>query len=215
MKRRKLLASILALTLSFGLSVPALAAGDVQLNETTNSTTITVNTTLNVPTIDVVIAPLADMVINPYQLTVDSKNDSLITVPALITNNSEIKIDLTAKPFVSDAKGVVITATKAEAESTTAKAAAYMEFAFADTMTSNDVTAATFNGSSYALKEGTGDGITTPPKTTLTAATKSGSTVTPTYSAYRISGVTTGKGWTSENKFTVQIIFDIAPVIGA
>lgn len=218
MKHRKLISSLLALALTLALAVPAFAT-DTTLDGTNTSSTITVTTELNVPTISVTIAPVSGMVINPYKLSYSgtvSGSDSLISAPALITNNSLMKVKLTAKPFVSDAKEVTIVGTKGAAEGTTEKAAAFVEFMFATGMNAsapNDPAQATFgaDGSGLALKTGNAESVTTPAEVTLE---KADDETHPTYSAYKLQGATGGTGWTSENKFTIQIVFDIAPVIG-
>lgn len=217
MKRRKLISSLLALALTLGLAVPAFAT-DTTLDAANPSTEITVGTELNVPTISVTIAPLANMVINPYKLeyTGTTSKDSLITVPALITNASGVGIKITAKPYISKANGVTIVETKSQAESATTDPTAFMEFMFATAVSSKDDIATTgaswdADGSGVTLKSSsTGDGVS-PATLQLAKATDD---TTPTYGAYKISGATGGKTWTDENKFEVKILFDIEPVVG-
>jgi len=223
MKRRKLISSLLALALTLALAVPAFAAGET-LNGTKNSTEITIGTILNVPEIKVTIAPLPSMVINPYKLaytgtaSVPSGSDSLISAPALITNESGVGIKITAKPYISKTSSVNIVETKsaAEAEGLT-QPTAYMGFMFAsavtDTTDLTDSTKVTWpaDADATALKSSTtADGVAS---IDLTLA-KPTSPATATYGAYKIIGATGGKTWTDENKFEVKILFDIAPVIG-
>jgi len=222
MKRRKLIASLLAMALTAGLAVPALAA-DETLSGTKTSTEITVETVLNVPDVKVTIAPLPSMVINPYKLEytgtggVPSGSDSLITAPALITNKSGVGINITAKPYISKASSVNIVETKsaAEAEGLT-QPTAYMGFMFASAVTGNDLTAPgtvtwPADTTATALKSSTtADGVAS---INLELA-KATDDTTPTYGAYKIIGATGGKTWTNENQFEVKILFDIAPVVG-
>lgn len=227
MKRRKLISSLLAAALTLGLAVPAFAEGDVTLTGANNSTTITVGTTLNVPEINVVLAPLPGMVINPYKLDYNyngsTVSDSLISAPALITNNSKMKIKVSAKPYVSVTGGVNFVDTKSGVDSAGDAATAFVEFMYAttvnkDNLASTGTSPSTWPTEGTVVKSSTNGSEVAPIDLTLAAAT-AGATesdpTTPAYGAYKIQGATGGKSWSSDNKFTVTILFDIEPVIGS
>lgn len=217
--KKKFLSGLLTLTLAVGLCAPASLAADTELNGTKMTDNITISSTLNLPTLSVTIAPAANMVVNPYGLSYTltgggTNSDTLITAPALITNNSDVNVDVGA---------VVTGAVQGDAqfsESDTFTGATspkvYMKFAMANL--ADDDKVGEFKGANDATNGISGMVETTAISTTASGRVfisldkkTTGSPDTPTYGVYRIMGKSGGTGWETADKISVTVAFDIAP----
>jgi len=211
MKTRKLLAAVSALAMTLALTTTAFAAEGENLGA--GEYRVTVESTLNLPTIQVTIAPVTEMVINPYQMEYTgtlSGNESLITAPGLITNNSNIKVNIEAKPSAT----VIGDVNVADADWNTtvpANKSIFMQLKMANLTASSDLsTDSTWSGvdSSKTTVIKTTD---SPSPVTLTLGPKA---TDPTYGGYKIEGKSGGEGWTGSEKVTVNLVFDIKAVVG-
>jgi len=214
MKRRKLIASLLAAALSVGLAVPAFAeeitlgTGDGQ--ETTGEVTIT--STIKVPTIEVVIGTPTEIIINPYgmEVSVDSTptRDTMITAPTLLTNKSLVDVEISAKPqanvsqdiTVKDDGGVIPEGTTNKTISMTLYMAPQDDDTLV-TLTGNE------DGASNIPVKKTEPGTA---KITLTASDGS----TDGYGAYQIKGYSAGNNWEDTDTVSTKISFSINPIFG-
>lgn len=130
MKRKRILALLLTFALAAGMGLNALAAEQATINAgdaaATNSeqnvayggdgTSVTIPALLRLPTIDVTVDKPATVLINPYKieftngdLTIDgassyeSSAESVINIPTKITNNSDVKVKVSATGNVTSA----------------------------------------------------------------------------------------------------------------
>lgn len=205
---RKLLAAVSALAMSLALTTPAFAE-----DTGAGQRTITIESELKVPTIKVTIATAAGMTVNPYQMsvTVDSGSvtDSLIAPPALITNESDIKVNIKAAPSATIV-GDVNVATADWTTTPPADKSIFMKLKMASGSSSDP------KAIDWANVDST---QTTVIKTSdsapveLTLEPKADDTH-PTYGGYKIEGKSGGDGWTGSEKITVNVVFDIKAVVG-
>lgn len=217
MKRNKILASLLALSLSLGLTVPAFAAEN-KVVETTGEVTITVGTVLNLPTIKVTINDPSMVVVNPYKQTYTGSgsaagltgSDSLISKATGIKNESNVQVDISAKPTVTTDSQSLEIRTEPISDSDRTTKQLYMQLHMAPVAAESDIDSYdnTKSGTqSTVIKK---DGASTP--VVISLAALSGSTAT--YGAMRIMGDSCGSGWTTSDNITLSIVFDIQPHVG-
>ncbi len=207
--KKKLLASILALSLTAGLTVPAFAVD--QTVDKTGTLEITVSTVLNLPTISVTIADPSAVVVNPYKqeytLASTTASHALISNPSSIKNASNVGVDISATPSVStNSESLVIRTSPIEDRSTKQL---FMKLNMAPVTQESDVTSYTGaeTGTQSAVIK-TGDALET---ATITLA--QGDT-TATWGAMKITGDSCGSGWTDSDAITLKIVFDIQPQMG-
>jgi len=205
MKTRKLLAAVSALAMTLALTTTAFAE-DTTVDKS-GQVNMTIGSSLKVPTISVTIAQATDMIVNPYQMEYNgSLTDSLITAPALITNNSTIGVKITATPSVTVSDGVTVAADDWGDTAPTSQSI-FMKLKMA-TGTSNDATA--IDWTSVASNQSTVIQKTGSLPVELTLAPKA---TNPTYGGYKIEGKSGGEGWKNET-ISVNIVFDIKAVTG-
>lgn len=218
--KKKLLASVLALSLALGMCSSAFAV-DVA---TAGETTIEVTTVLNLPTIKVTIATPANVVLNPYKMQYEDTtngltgSDSVISKATSIQNDSTIKMSISATPSLETNSNDLEILTAAPAEGSTQKAL-YLALNMAPVA---DATAAgnydgTATGTVTAVVKKVGTTPLDKKTIELAAATyTSGTLTTSTYGAIRFTGACSGTTWAAADEITkLSIVFDIAPVIGA
>lgn len=212
MKKSKFLALLLVATLMLSLGGTVLAADEVV--ETAGTTTIKIPSTLQLPTIKVTIAAPSDVVLNPYKMSVTtpvSADDTVISVPSLITNNSTIDMTIKAAPTVTvnDTVKVLTTAPNGTFTEKSIYMALHMSNSANSTITSYtgvDTTDFTNHGLSVVKKDT--EGNSSPCSITLDADPGS----TPSYGVYLIKGESGGGGWESPaDKATLNLVFDIQP----
>lgn len=219
MKQKRLLSGLLTVALAIGLCAPASLAADKTLGTSSTETnkmetTITINSTLQLPLIEVTIAAPGGLVVNPYGIactTPITSSDTLISAPALITNNSDIGMVVSATPTVT-LGDVVVAESADEITNDTEKATLYMQLVMG-TLTGtptdatgfdpDDVTTATQKA---VVKKSGSDSA----KLTLNAATGTDPSRTKTYGAYEIIGKSGGNNWPNDD-ITVNVVFNITP----
>ncbi len=121
MKRKRILALLLVFALAAGMGLSAMAVEENNINAEGaggtaedkdmgygDQTEVIVPALLRLPTINVTIAKPATVLINPYQIKFTAadlsitgddyleKEDSVINIPTLITNNSEVNVKVSA-----------------------------------------------------------------------------------------------------------------------
>ncbi len=214
MKRNKILASLLALSLCIGLAVPAFAA-DTELGTTANKNTaeITVTSELKLPTIKVTIGSPDKIIVNPYGMavTVNSAevHDTLITAPALLKNESHVDVEISAVPTVTVSQDVTVQEDGGVIADGTTKKTISMTLYMAPNATGTN-TAQTLTGSE--------DGVSSAPvkKNGSEAAkiTLGAGATAATFGSYQIKGYSAGTDWASGDTISTKIAFSIAPVFG-
>ncbi len=211
--KKKLLASVLTLALTAGLCTSALAA-DKTVNQS-GETKITIESVLNLPTIEVVIGSPENVIVNPYKLnykvsddtTIDAKQ--IISTASTITNKSGIGISISATPTFKITSNDLKILTSAPAAGSTEKAL-YLAFNMAVTSTPTTYTG-TEDGTVTASVQKAGDNSVTPETVSIELGR---GTPTPTTGAYIFTGACSGDGWTDADKITdLTIAFNISPVI--
>lgn len=220
--KKKLLASVLALSLTAGLCTSALAAEGDKVVDKTGQTTIEVSTILNLPTIQVTIATPASVVVNPYKLPYDDGtldgSASVISAPTSIQNDSTIKMSISATPSLETNSIDLAILPSAPAADSTEKAL-YLALNMSPVDAQGDI--ANYTGSGDKTVTAVVKKVGTTPLDTksieLDAATyTSGTLTTSTYGAIRFTGACSGTTWADADKITkLSILFDISPVIGA
>ncbi len=216
MKRNKILASLLALSLTLGLTIPAFAEDPEVQN---GKAEFTVATQLNLPTIKVTIATPSQLIVNPYKMTFDAsgigltntETDSLIASAGKITSTSNIsmKVSATATATPSSGGALKILTARPTAGSEPTDASVFLTLAMAnvDSSAVSDLNADAIwtSVTPQAVKESG----STPVEITLAAAA-SGSEV---YGAYKFDGESYGTTWTNQDTMDLKVVFNIEPVI--
>jgi len=214
MKRRKLIASLLAMALSVGLAVPAFA-DDVTLGTADGQQTtgvVTITSDIKVPTIEVVIGTPTAIIINPYGMEVSvtsgTTHDTMITTPTLLTNNSSVNVEISAQPqavvsqdiTVQEDGGVIPEGTKNKTVSMTLYMAPQ-----ADGTDAAELTGSETGASNTPVKK------SNPGTAKITLDATGG---TNAYGSYQIKGYSAGTNWASGDKISTTISFSINPVFG-
>jgi len=216
--KKKLLASVLALSLALGMCASAYAV-DVT---TAGETTVEVTSILNLPAIKVIINTPSNVIVNPYKLPYDDGTldgeKSVISAPTAIQNDSAIKMSISATPSLQTNSDDLKILSSAPAAGSTEKALYLaLNMAPVDNESAVDSYDGTGTGNVTIVVKKVG---TTPLDTgaiELDAATYSGDTLTTsTYGALLFAGDCSGTTWADADKITkLSILFDITPVIGA
>ncbi len=214
MKAKKLLASVCALALALGMTAPAMAAGETQVEQGATGTEITIGSTLHVPTIKVTVGATTDVVVNPYKMTFDTnRTDTLYNKAATIKSNSTIKVDVTATPTATGNgvtfSEVVVPTGANRPTSPTVHMVLKMDKANDET-DAQGYTGATGQEAVIVKQGDTANSATIQ----MDAATDNTDT-NAKWAAFVVTGDTGGDGWSDDNAITVKIIFTIKPVIGA
>lgn len=244
MKKQKIVSLLLVAALMVPLCTTAFAAAGDTVNpefatptetdlSATTSTEVTIGSLVYLPVIKVTIQEGVSIIANPYQMpwtpaaggTPD--NSSVISVARAIKSNSTLKIDVTAKPTVTPGSttlqifaepipdDVKKAGTKAisldyntaviTAVGTAGKTAAE---GWDGTSTSTDITTGTFKTVPVKESEANVAKIQLPKADDDTDAKA-------VYGAFKITGECSGNGWSNADAVTVNIVYDIAPVIGS
>lgn len=182
--KKKLLALILAGCMTFGASLTAFAADSVDLNNSDKSEAeITGTGKMNLPTLKVTVPTAFDVVLNPYQIAYDVEGTSyktqIVTVPQLITNESDVAVAINISAFkAAPASGVTVTP-KAVGKATDKSVYLYLEVV---NSASEDAAAAKFAGSGL-VPATEGDGSGKDAVVTLAAGNEKA-----TYAAFKLGG---------------------------
>ncbi len=238
MKRKNILAILLALVMALNFSVTAFAAPtaptptDNPMNWDTGkenaSASVTLKGLIYVPTIKVTLGSAQDVIVNPYNLkfrptgATSDVTESVIGAPGLITSESDVKLTIKAQPTItSKGSGVSIASSPTEAQAGGKKIFLFLELQEGDNSTDTKLP----SGSNWML----GTAFTT--KTASTAVFKENTasldtaTLTlgaaavgsPKYAAFNIAGVS-GKPADSEtpwdssaDQIGLNVVFTFAP----
>ncbi len=222
--KKKLLASILALSLTAGLAVPAFAA-DTQVSGGQHE--ITVTTVLELPTIEVYVGAEPTMVINPYgmafnntALGVTGAKDTLLSAPVSITSKSTIGLDVKATP-TGTAGGNATFVTSPQGVTNATGPAVYLflnlisvESGQVDTTSGAAVIKSGADGPTWATATGTSattvvkNGTSDTPATLKMKPAASGSSV---YGGFKLIGQSGGQNWVSGDTVNVTVILTFTP----
>ncbi len=231
MKRNKILASLLALSLCIGLAVPAFAAGDTKVNG--NEHEITISTITVMPTIEVYVGTPPTLIVNPYKMSysnpsynITNDTSSLMSVPTVIISKSTIGMTVTAKPTGTVAGNVKLATSSNEVSNATSPSV----FMFLNliSLTSSNVDTTTTPGSTTILTSG----ANAPTWATTTAADQTTAVVTaagdnaatldlaagdssnPQYAGFKIIGESGGTAWATGDSVTVKVVLTFTPKLG-
>lgn len=221
MKKQKILALLLVATLTLSLSITAFAAEEKVTN--TGLTTINVQSTLKLPTIDVTIASPAGILVNPYGMEVNlpdalkPSTETVFSTPCLITNASNIKLKIVATPTASVADTSDVQISTVPIDSLEGKAV-YMTMAMSnaksdviDKYTGVDDTDGKFTNTKSAILTKKTSSDHNSCDIALAACESAGY---ETYGVYLITGKSKGSGWKENvDVVDVQLVFDIQPDI--
>jgi len=211
--KKKLLASVLALSLALGLCTSASAADEVITKS--GETKITITSVLNLPTIKVTIGSPTNVIVNPYKMDYNVSDSSsieekqIISAASTITNESGIKVSISATPTLKTTSNDLKILTSAPTDESIK--ALYLAFNMAVTADPTNYTGAE-SGTVTAPVVKAGDSTMTP--TTVEIQLGRGDT-TATTGAYIFTGACSGEGWTAADQITdLTIAFNISPVLG-
>jgi len=229
--KKKLLASVLALSLTLGLTVPAFAEGDTKVNG--NEHEITISTITVMPTIEVYVGTAPTLIVNPYKmeytnaaLGITNDKSSLMSVPTVIISRSTIGMTVTAKPTGTVAGNVKL-ATNASEVSSATNPSVFM-FLNLKSLTASNVDTTTTPGTTTILTSGanapTWATTTATDQTTavVTAAGDNAATVdlaagdssNPQYAGFKIIGESGGTAWATGDNVTVKVVLTFTPKLG-
>ncbi len=220
--KKKLLASVLALSLTLGLCSTAFAATD-DITAVNGGATVEVTTKLNIPTIAVTIAPMAEVIINPFNLEFDVENETafteqgtLLSTPSLITSTSQVGLTVEAIP-TGTITGDATFATSSVADRQ--EKSVFMFLQLRNDLTSNDPqdnnwkTVADYNASNSDIAIVAPTGNTA--KATMTLDPIDG-THPEIYGAYQLIGDSSyavDKPWGASDSIGVNIAFTFTPIM--
>jgi len=221
MKRNKILASLLALSLTLGLTIPAFAV-DPDPEVQNGKAEFTVATQLKLPTIKVTIATPSQLIVNPYKMTFDAsgiglsnaETDSLIASAGKITSTSNIsmKVSATATATPSSGGSLKILTARPTTGSEPTEASVLLTLSMVN-VTKDDVDNNKLNDASVwtsATPQTVKESGSTPVEITLAAAD---ATNTSVYGAYKFDGESYGTTWTNNDTMDLKVVFNIEPVI--
>ncbi len=229
MKRRKLLALLLSLSLALGMTTVAFAAGegeytqpggtaptDVSGSAVESDGSVTHKTILYAPTIKITINNPTQIIVNPYGLKFSSEGTDaqkqIISNPTIIQNKSQIKVTVSGTPTATMGGELQLYDDKITLNNTKPAKGLYLEMQCLTGANESAVDQnADFDAPGAALEK--------------TAVKMSGSdtvtfdldaSTTPSgnaYGAYRITGGTytqTTAQWTTSDTVALSIVFDIS-----
>lgn len=215
--KKKLIAFVLAGAMTFGASLTAFAA-DATVSDTTAETTVTGTGSINVPTIRVTVPTAFDVVLNPFQIAYEdadgnTQKTQIVTVPQLITNESNVAVAVNVKEFKATPSSDVKLSAKPVAKATDKSVYLYLEIVNSTTDTAAN---AKFTGTaSLVPTDDSGDGSSKDAIVTLAAGDE-----TATYAAFKLGGDMvvnpveadgTATPWVAADKVDVSFKFTFTP----
>ncbi len=229
MKRKNILAILLALVMALNFSVTAFAAeGDPVLTQTNAGASLTLKAVLNLPTIDVTISGVSNIIVNPYKQSYTisagppavNSTEPVISVPALITSNSTIAMDIAATPTATNNPNVTLATNSAAADGD-----GKIMFLFLELRKATDADGTLESGTWTAPASFNADEATTalvqydsaPKAATLQIPAKSGAN--SSYAAFKFNGncgrpAAGQPGWdASVDAITLNVVFTFKPVV--
>lgn len=212
--KKKLLALVLAGIMTFGASMTTFAA-DASVTDSTTETAVTGTGLVNLPTIKITVPTTFNIVLNPYQIAYEVDGETyktqIVTVPQLITNESDVAVAVNIKEFTATPGGETKVLPKAVGKATDKSVYLYLEVVNA---ASNDLTAVKFSGAGL-VPATEGDGVSRDAVVTLAAGAEA-----PTYAAFKMGGDMvvnpvdtdgTPAPWASADKVDVSFKFTFTP----
>lgn len=182
--KKRLLALVLAGVMTFGASLTAFAA-DASVTDTTTETTVTGSGAINVPTIKVTVPTAFDVVLNPFQIAYEdadgnTQKTQIVTVPQLITNESNVAVAVNVKEFKATPSTGVTLLPKAVGKATDKSVYLYLDMVASST---DNAAAAKFTGSGLVPTDDSGDGSSRDAVVILAAGNEAA-----TYAAFKLGG---------------------------
>lgn len=180
--KRRVLALILAGVMALGGSMTAFAA-DATVNDISTATTVTGTGSMNLPTIKVTVPTAFNVVLNPYQIAyeVDGTDykTQIVTVPQLITNESDVAVAVNVKEFTATPSSDVKVVAKTVGRATDKSVYLYLEIV---NSTTEEAANAKFTG--IGIVPGNDTAATSKDAVVTLAA----GSETPTYAAFKMGG---------------------------
>lgn len=218
--KKRALALVLAGVMALGTSVTAFAAeGDpAEVTDSTTATEVKGKGAINLPTIKVTVPTAFDVVLNPYQIAYELGDDTyktqIVTVPQLITNESDVAVAVNVKEFKAEPSDDVKVLNKTVGKATDKSVYLYLEIVNA---TSDDASKAKFTGAGL-VPATEGDGLSKDAVVTLAAGDENA-----TYAAFKMGGDmvvnpvdTDGADpWAATDKVDVSFKFTFTPQMAA
>jgi len=227
--KKKLLASVLALSLALGLAVPAFA-GDTEV--TGGTATLEITAKMVLPTIKVTVGATSNLVVNPYGMqytdaTVNANDntDKVISAATAIMSKSTIGLTVKATATVEASNNIKVVESKSSITDTTVDPSIYLFLQLknlntADVTNTSDVV--TVNSSVSWADDDDGStafatiGKTTNPDETATIDLAVASDTAPVYGGFKVGGTSGGTNWVSgtDKVNKVSVILTFTPKIG-
>ncbi len=209
---KKFLAMTLAVVMALSFSVTAFAT-DTNLPSTSG---INVPVTIKAPVIKVTINDAGAITVNPYHLTVDMSGSEvtsgIVSTAALITNNGDSNVKITATPTLTETNGSNVTVLSSASESSSQTGKWIYLFMELVNLSSNDTSSATWKS------DVSGNGacvVSTGGENSATLVLDKMQNSTSTYGAMGFGGDSGDNGTTvwsaNDDAMTLTVIFDVAP----
>lgn len=181
--KKKLIALALAGVMTFGTSLTAFAA-DAEVTDTATETTVTGTGSMNVPTIKVTVPTSFNVVLNPYQIAYEVDSESyktqIVTVPQLITNESNVAVAVNVKEFKATPSSDVKLSAKAVGKATDKSVYLYLDIV---NSTTEEAGKAKFAGSGLVPTDDSESGSSKDAAVILAAGNEKA-----TYAAFKLGG---------------------------
>lgn len=227
MKTRKIISLCVVIVLMLCMSANVLAAGlpvsgtepssttdDTALDAAKTEETITVGSTLYLPTIRVTVSAPQSVIVNPYKMDYDGNGsvDSLISAPTKISSKSTIDMSIKAVPKGKIVPGSTVKFSAApgvENDKTLADPTVYVELIMANFDAETDI--AGWSIASGATESKAVATENNDEAATITLAKGDGNTAT--WGAYKFKGESGGPSWDTGDLIKIEVIFAIDPII--
>lgn len=227
MKKSKIMSSLMVASLVLTLCSSVFAVD--KFTESPGQITYDITSTVNVPTLKVTIQEPAGTVVNPYGMTVDipwdashTTDQTVFSVPRLITNESDIGMVITATPTAQVPTYAALSNMEIPEGSTDTAIFLKLSMAQASDSTITDYKGAddasgttSFSGTEFAVFTDKNSNQKQTCSVTLNAIDKTTTPGTdiPSYGAYLIHGNSSGSKWVKDDKINMNLIFDIQPKV--
>ncbi len=237
MKRNKIIALLLSMILALNLGIPAMAAdtftkisgegeaADTPITNTGNITEahvshpgIKVPTLIQVPVIKITLSKPGNIIVNPFGIKFQDSGaadriatDEIISVPSTITNKSSVAVKLNITPTVNVANA------NADAEDDDIVKVDETGSPLTGDGKAIQVTMATLRGTATAVADPTSYNSDTVDRLVKKAGTtpiemtlENVNGTSKPCGGYMFKGETSGAKWTTSDKVTIKLLFEIA-----
>lgn len=219
------LSAAMAMAMAASMTVPALAA-DTTVDKTGEDGKYSAKTTitgeLKAPTIKLTVPQTGTVIINPYEMTVNSEatgnedvSDQIISATQFIKNESAVDINVSATVIGKPAEGgeAVLATSALKGSETTKSVFMYLEIGESSDGSADPSWKGSYVSSDPNMVAVTSRSTTKANMYTLPSAGDDSST--PTYAGFRLNGAAASKptkAWTTNDKVDVEIAFTFDPV---